>query len=284
MKLLQKRDFSALFTDSFQFAKENAAHFFLNFFIINGLLILTYAAYNHYSSRFIYGGEGMEIFGVIVLILIALSAVYWTFYPTYMILYKEKGIQFDASDIVGFMSQNIGKIMVYILLSLFMGIVLLIPLILLTVLLAITIVGIFLLPVLFAFFMLWFSLTYYEYLNTEKSYFESFGYSFSMLMNNFWATTGSNALLQFIIIILQYLLLGVFGFFSIFADISTGNQDALENLQTFMSSPSMMIISAVVLVISSLVHINSGIIYFSQKEQLEGISEKLNIDEIGRND
>ena len=287
MQLLKVRDFSEFFSDTFGFIKENAAHFFINFFTINSLFILGYGLYNYFVSKL--ATNVMTDFNPVYIVLfffvfIILAIVYWTFTPIYMILYQQKGTQFNAGDILSFMSQNIGKILIFIFLSFIMGIVLLIPLSLVSVLLVITLVGILALPIVFAGFSLWFQLAFMEYINSDKSYLDAFGYGFTLFTKKFWATVGSNAILQMVIMVIYYLIAGSFGLFSAFSNIAVDPEASSAMIENFMASPVMIVLSVVLIVIMVVVNINAGIIYFSQKEFLEGIQAKSSIDDIGRNE
>lgn len=282
MQLLKLRDFSAMFTDTFQFVKENAAHYFLNFFIINGLFILLYSGFYSFVMPNLENGTQTPLTVLYIAVVLVLAIVYWVFSPIYMLLYQQTDGNFNYTDILKYITGHAGKISIYLILSIFMGIVLGVALVLIAILLFITIVGIVALPILFSAFALWFQLTFMEYLNSEKSYFDALGYAFTMLTKNFAATVISNALIQLIILIFYYLAVGAFGLFAAFSEMGTNQVEALEKMQQFMSSPIMMIIVSLMLIASSIVYINAGISYFSQKEQLENIAAHSSIDEIGR--
>ena len=287
MQLLKVRDFSEFFSDTFTFIKENAAHFFINFFTINSLFILGYGLYNYFVSKLATNAmtdfNPMYIF-LFFVVFIILAIVYWSFTPVYMILYQQKGTEFSSGDILSFMSQNIGKMLVFLLFSFFMALVLLIPLILGTILLAITIVGILAIPLLFAAMSLWFQLAFMEYMSSDKSYFDAFGYGFTLFTKKFWATIGSNAIMQLVIMVVYYLIAGSFGLFSAFSNITVDPQGSSAMIENFMASPVMLVLSVVLIVVMVVVNINAGIIYFSQKEFLEGIQAKSSIDDIGKHD
>lgn len=282
MQLLKQRDFSAMFTDTFQFIKENAQHYFLNFFIINGLFIILYAGFNAFLSKYVAVGDFSPLTMIYILVLFILAIVYWVFSPVYMLLYQKYTDQFNYATVLKFISENAGKILIYILISLFMTVLLGLGMLLIALLLIITIVGILVLPILFSFLSVWFQLTFMEYLNSDKSYFDAMGYAFNLMTKNFWANVGSNALIQLIIIVLYYLAIGIFGMFSAFTEMGTNQVEALQQIQELFSSPIFMVIVALMLIASSMIYINIGIIYFSQKEQLENIAAHSSIDDLGQ--
>lgn len=282
MQLLKIRNFSEFFTDTFQFIKTNAVHFFTNYFIINGLFLILYFAYNYYNTI------DSQLPGLIVflgaIILIFFYIINFSFVPIYMILYQEKGTQFNHEDILKYLIQNAGKILIFILITILMSIPLIIAFYISAILVAITIVGILFLPLLFAAFFLWFQMTYYEYLYTQKNYFDCMGYGFTLFSKKFWATTASTALLYTIIMVVYGLALGFAGVFSSLFEINFTDPESIAGIETIFKSPIVMLIATAVMVLYALINISQGIIYFSQKELLEGIQTKLSIDDIGKDE
>ncbi len=282
MQLLKVRGFSEFFTDTFQFIKENAAHFFLNYFIFNGIFLLLYFAFNYFNNGNIdIPIVVMVLMGVLLFVFYIINLV---FVPIYMILYNERGINFDHSDILNYMTQNAGKILIFILFTLLMSIPLIIAAGLSFFILIITIVGILAMPLLFAAYFLWFQMTLFEYLYTKKEYFEALGYGFTLFTKKIWATTGSTALMYSIIMIVYYLALGITGVFSGIFAINFADPESVAGLETIFKSPIILMVGTAVSILFSLISISQGIIYFSQKEFLEGINQKMSIEEIGKSE
>jgi len=282
MQLLKIRGFSEFFTDSFQFIKINAVHFFTNYFIINGLFLILYFVFNYFNSNDSQLPGFLVVIGVILLIFFYI--INFSFVPIYMILYQEKGTQFNHNDILKYMSQNAGKILIFVLITLILSIPIFIAFYISAILVAITIVGILFLPLLFAAFFLWLQMTYYEYLYSNKNYFDCMGYGFTLFTKKFWATTASTALLYTIIMVVYFLALGFTGFFSSLLEINFTDPESIAGIETIFKSPVVLIIGTAVSVLYALINISQGIIYFSQKELLEGIQTKLNIDDIGKDE
>jgi len=282
MQLLKVRGFSEFFTDTFQFIKENAAHFFLNYFIFNGIFLLLYFTFNYFNNGNI--DIPIALMVVVGLLLFVFYIINLVFVPIYMILYNERGINFNHSDILNYMTQNVGKILIFILISLLMSIPLMIAAGVSFMILIITIIGILALPLLFAAFYLWFQMTLFEYLYGKKEYFEALGYGFTLFTKKIWATTGSTALMYSIIMIVYYLALGVTGVFSGIFSINFTDPESVAGLETMFKSPLVLLIGTAVSILFSLISISQGIIYFSQKEFLEGINQKMSIEEIGKSE
>ncbi len=284
MQLLQERDFSAFFTDTFQFIKENFVHLLTNYLIVNGLFLVIYFTLNYMTDV-----ESMMNFGPLyflsLLVSLIMVFVSISFVVIYMILYNQNdGTNFNYRDIFNYFGQNIGKILLFFLISLVLAIPLIIAFYIVMILFTITIVGILALPLVYAAFYLWFAMTFYEYMNTNKGYFDAMGYGFSLFMKKFWATTGSTALVFLIIFVIVGLALGAVGLFSELGKINMQNPESLNFFIDFIKSPGAMLVMILYTILFQFAQVNPGIIYFSQKEAFEGIKAKTNIDDIGKNE
>ncbi len=282
MQLLQERDFSAFFTDTFQFIKENFVHLLTNYLIVNGLFLLLHFALNYMTDV-----ENMMNFGPLYFVNLLVSLIMWfvsvSFAVIYMTLYNQKdGTNFNYRDIINYFGQNIGKILLFFLISLVMAIPLFIAFYIVMILFAITIVGILAIPLVYAAFYLWFAMTFYEYMNTNKGYFDAMGYGFSLFMKKFWATTGSSALVFLIIFVIVGLIVGAFGLFGSFAGINFQDPESVMEMVAIFRSPGAVLVILVYTILFQFAQVNPGIIYFSQKEAFEGIKAKTNIDDIGK--
>lgn len=278
MQLLKQRDFSDFFSDTFKFLKENATHFFTNYFIINGIFLIIQLIKSYYT------GSGLilpAIFEMLyVLFAILFGVLNWTFVTIYMILYNERDLEFDYRDVLEYYKQNIGKIVVFVLVSILLFIPIIIVFYIALILVMITIIGPFLL---YAALIIWFALAFYEYLYTNKGIIDSYTYAFTLFTKKFWATTGSTALLYTIVFIIYGVALSVLGVFS--SLLETNSVDQVSNLMKFQSAfsaPSTLIVLTFLSVLMVIVQISQGIIYFSQKELLENISANDDIDQIGK--
>jgi len=80
------------------------------------------------------------------------------------------------------------------------------------------------------------------------------------------------------------LALGFAGIFNSLLDINFTDPESIAGIETIFKSPIVLIIATAVMVLYALINISQGIIYFSQKELLEGIQTKLSIDDIGKDE
>ena len=176
--------------------------------------------------------------------------------------------------------ENIGKIIVFIIVSFIIMIPTIIVFYIALLLSLITIVGPF---IVYAVLILWFSLAFYEYLFTNKGIIDCYGYSWKLFAKKFWSTAGSTALLLVIILIIYGVAFSVTGIFSSFIEMNSSNPaSAIATFQRAFSAPSTLIVFIFISVVIVLLQIRQGIIYFSQKELLENISTNDEIDQIGK--
>lgn len=278
MELLKQRNFSEFFSDTFGFIKENGKHFFTNYFIINGVFLILQFIKNYYVGQGVVLPAVFEI--LYVILILVFSVINYTFVTIYMILYTKRKTNFDYKDIIQYFKEHLGRIVVFVLVSIILAIPIMIVFYIVLLLSLITIVGPFLV---YAALMLWFSLAFYEYMYTNKGVTDSFGYAWTLFTKKFWATTGSTALLGLIIMIITGFAFAFSGVFSGFFEMNSS--DPLGNIQKIQQAffkPATLLISTFVTILMVTLQISQGIIYFSQKELFENISANDDIDQIGK--
>ena len=278
MQLLKQRDFSAFFSDTFKFIKENGKHFFTNYFIINGIFLIIQLVKNYYV------GQGVILPAVFELLYLVFAMFFgvlnWTFVTIYLLLYNERGLDFDYKDVLAYYKENLGKIIVFLLVTILLAIPIMIVFYIALIISVITIIGPFFL---YATLLLVFSLSFYEYLYTNKGIIDCYTYSFTLIFKKFWATTGSTALLFVIIALIYGVALTLTGVFSSFINMNSNDPlDSIRMFQQAFSAPATLVVLTFVSILAVLLQISQGIIYFSQKELLENISTKDSIDQIGK--
>ena len=153
--------------------------------------------------------------------------------------------------------------------------------------LLITIVGLFLLPVVLGAIALLYQATLMEYLENKKGFWESFGYAWTLMSSKFWAAIGSVGIFYFMSYIVQNvvaLIPYLFFIVDMMADIQPdGNPDPQELGKSM--SILMVAIFLLTFIVSSIlnviVQINQGVVFYSLKEDNENINTKSDIDLIG---
>lgn len=277
MELYKKRHLGDIIADTVKFISTNFTHLFYNFIIFNGIFIILEMAFSMLSTSMLLDLKIIILSSTIKIIggIVSLS-----FFPIYMILYNTKK-EFNTQDIFEAYKANLGKIVIYILVGiLFMiplGLVFSLSLMMASYLKFLGIIFLILIPLM----LLLITLPLYEYLNTSKGVFECFSYAYTLAFRRFGVVTFSILILYACIIVLYLVILLIFGLLGDLTLTSNEIFKILENFQNFSSNPIIVIILRVIAAVINLTNIIYGIIYFSQKELVDKISENNQIDEIG---
>jgi len=310
MQLYKQRDFSAFFTDTFEFIKLNGKHFFKHFFIINGFFVLILAALSYVFSQLflndlllgfnvgqfstdldtiLNGNPALFIILLVSMVLVGLlfAVTSYAYTPIYFRLYEQtETTNFSTKELVNSFKQNIGKILTYLFLGFLMLLILIIPIIITTVILTITIVGVFLLPLLIALIAGLYNMTLLEFINQNKNnFFDCFGYVWKLISSKFWHAVGCMGLFYFMSYLIQISLSFLQSIFNLSTSL-TVPEAALTNENTsiiyILVTIILFIISFLVgIVLNCILQINQSIVYFGLKEERENINTKSEIDLIG---
>tara|TARA_R110002049_G_scaffold71664_4_gene184477 strand:+ start:2075 stop:3016 length:942 start_codon:yes stop_codon:yes gene_type:complete len=310
MELYKTRGFSEFFQDTFSFLKQNGKHFFKHYFIINGIFLLILSVLGYFFTKFYsdflfsgilqnnsttvvdnYINENLGLFIIMVFVFVVVGVtagiVSYAFPAIYLKLYTEKGgTAFETIDIINTYKANIGKLLVFVICSIIIAIPLLFVFIISGFILMITIIGILMIPLLLAAFMLFYGMTLMEYLENKKGIWDSFGYSWTLLKSKFWAAVGSVGLFYLISYVIQNIVTIIpylFGMASLFTTVEQGSPSPED------VGGTMMIVMLIVFFISfimgailgNIVQLNQGVVFYSLKEQNENINTKSIIDQIG---
>jgi len=310
MQLYKSRGFGEYFQDTFAFLKLNGKHLFKHFFIINGIFLLILIVMGYFFSKFyteiLFGGLiydnpsvidqymdqnfGLFVFLLILFLIVALvaSVISYSFIPIYLKLYTDNdGKNFTATDIINSYKANIGKIFVYlicgIILALLVGLIAGITVFIL----AITIIGFLLIPLVIGAVSLLYQGALMEYLNNKRGIWDSFGYSWKLMSSKFWAAVGCVGLFYLMSYIAQQvvsLIPYIFGMVNLFTEMEPGvNPDPNEigKSVTILMLAIFLITFLVSTFLNLIVQLNQGIVFYSLKEDNENINTKSDIDLIG---
>ncbi|MCK0110060.1 hypothetical protein MWU58_12195 [Flavobacteriaceae bacterium S0825] len=311
MQLYKSRGFSAFFQDTFTFIKLNGKHYFKHFFIVNGVFLLILMAIGYFISKFytdiVFGGvlqgnsntqieEYMnENFGIFILLMIfflvvALIAglISYSYSAIYLKLYAENdGKNFETKEIIQMYKQNLGKLFIFLLCGILLGIPLIFVLGIGAFVLMITIIGILLLPFLAGSFSLFYNMTLMEYIRQERGIWDSFGYAWTLMTSKFWASIGSVGLFYLMAYVVQNVITMIPYLFFL-GDMFTSAQQG-ESLNPEEVGASLMVMMLVIffitfivgIILNNITQLNQGIVFYSLKEDNENINTKSVIDQIG---
>lgn len=311
-ELYKKRDLSAYFSDTITFFKIFGKHFFKNFFIINGvflmiLVVLIYFISKIYMEVLFSNGINMGnnpdylvdyfnnnvlliigCFIVVFLLIIILSMLNISFPVIYLKLFeKTKSDTFSTQEIIDDLKKIVGKMLVFLLGSVFIIMPLAFIVFGFLFLLCFILIGIPLLIIAGAAFFSWVTLSYYEFILNKVSFLNALSNGYRMVKQQFWTIAGTTFLMILLIQIIQGFITMVPYLISIVWMLT-----ATENFQG-TSQPenlsAMGIIMAVIMVFSVLLSyifnnfiiINQGLIYYSLQEEKENYTLKNQIDLIG---
>jgi hypothetical protein len=307
--LFKKRDFSDYVSDTFQFFRVTGKHYLKSYFTICGIMLLllvvfSYFLFQVYFDFFLNFGKANNnatifqnyiqnnipiIIGGAVfmfLFIVLMSMLNYSIPVIYMELYaKNKGNNFETKDILAKFKANFGRILVF-----FLGLIFLItPLIMLVfvvlILLCFILIGIPLLLFAVPTAVSWITLSFYEYLNHDKGFFESLGSGFRHIKNQYFPNVGSLIIMYIIIQIgmsVFTLVPYMFGMVSIIT--STQNQTATnDSVSTVKIMLTIVMVISILMsyILNNLLLVNQGLVYYSRREFDENISSQDSIDLIG---
>ena len=310
--LYKKRDFSAYFSDTITFFKSFGKHYFKNYFTINGifLMILVVLIYfitkiymetlfslssnpnpnfNHFSNYF--NNNMVLIIGTIlffVLLTLFLSLLNITYPIVYIqLVEKNGGNNFGITEIIIGIKENIGRLMVFFIGTLFV----ITPILLIfggiLILLCFVIIGIPLFLLFIPSVMSWISLSYFEYLTKKVSFFNSLKNGIKLLKQDFWTTIGTTFLMSMLIQIIQGFItmipyiIGVIWIFVSAKNLDTNSQNDSMSAMSILMAVIMVFSVLLSYIFNNFLLINQGLIFYSLCEENENKSSKSQIDLIG---
>lgn len=313
-QLYKKRNFSDFVGDTFAFFKTYGKHYYRNYFIINGgfllvLLVLMYflgkifyeGIFSNLSGGVNYGAEnsadvfisnnmpliiGLGIFAFIAAIFLSILSYA---YPVAYLKLVEKKTDFTTEEIITVIKSKVGKIILFFLASIFIMFPIMAIVMGLSFALVFIIIGIPLLFIVIPALMCWFSLAFYDYISTDKGYFDALGGGFSLLKQKFWPCVGSTAVMYMIMqIVVGFVSMipYVIGIFSMFTSLESQDGSQVpqpENMSFFMIMMGVTMVLSLLLnfIFQNFILVNQGIMYYSIREENENNTPKSEIDLIG---
>ena len=307
-QLFKKRNFSDYISDTFSFFRITGKHFFKNYFIINGtllilLMVLTYFVFKVYFEMMFANigssapnfledyfnnniGLIIGVFLLFFLLIMFISLINYAFPIVYMNLYdKHKGNHFESKEIIAELKSKFGKMLIFLLVLFLLGMTAGLIVLGLVVALMFILVGFLLLIILGPALLAFVQLSFYEYLNAEIGIFNALGKGFDKLKQNFWPIIGSTIVMYFIVqivISIFSMVPYIIGIASVFTSIE--NQGSPEESLSFLSIMMVVFMCLAMLfsyILNNLLVVNSGIIYYSLREQNENRNTINDIDLIG---
>lgn len=312
MQIVKKRKFGELVSDCFQFFKLYGKNYFKSYLIINGgILILLFAVifvgYGDLFQQIFAGNVGGQayffeqyfennpvIFFTILFLVLALffllSIINYSF-PIFYLHRMSKG-QYDITtgDMVQDIKQNMGRLIVFF----FFSLIVFIPLFLISggivVLLMFLIVGFFVAMIFIPAAINIVNFTLFDFIDRKSDFFQAFQYAVKIQFSGgFWKYMGATLILYFILntvssvfSFLPFFILGANDFFV----VRDGGSE-LESSLGLIGIISLVIYFLgilVTLILSNLLYINTGFMYYDARQDLHHEQALSEIDLIGKSE
>ncbi len=313
MQFFQKRDFGALISDTFTFFKYYGKNYFKSYFLINGLLLILFIVLfiigfgnlfqqivgsniegNRYYFEEYFQANEMPLILTFIGFLIVFSAFALVAY-SFPVLYLKRVTGTESGtvttdEILSDLKKNAGKLLV-----LFFGLVFIItPLFLIvfsvSYLLILVLVGIFaMLFVIPASYNI-VNFLVYDYLNTDRTFFQSLGYAFRAQFSYrqygqgtpFWKYWGS-AVVMYLIQNVVMSLFTIVPMVILFSMAITVPQNGDIGQNPFQGTFGVVLFSIygisilISFVMMNLMEVNAGLMYYDSRTD---IHRKIDMDEI----
>ncbi|HJS00408.1 MAG TPA: hypothetical protein VJ780_05690 [Flavobacterium sp.] len=311
-QLHKNRSFSTYINDTFLFFKMHGKSFFKNYFIINGALLLLLIAIVFFGFQFYFqslfsninapglntnsvGNMINDNMGSVVLLAILvmvlfffISVLQYAFPVIYFDLFDKKNTDdIVPSEILHSLKQKSFKIFKFFIALVFIITPIIVIIFGINMLLFFIIIGIPLFFITAPAALCWVNISFFHYLNSNDRLFPSLSIGFKYLKQQFWTNVGSTIIMIIIIQIVMTIFTTIpylFGMANMFTEFSPQsgpiNPEKLSALPMLMTV--VMVISLVAnYILSNLIIVNQGLIYYSQKETEENSSVNHTIDLIG---
>lgn len=298
--LKRQRDVGDMISTYFEFLKKNFKPFLNIFITYNGLFILAFLGVSYLLvTGFVGAFVATPTFGITTettsyqlyfvagiigfLILFIITAVLnYSLAAVYMIQYEQnKGITVEKREVWEMVKQNLGKIILFIILMMLMY-------------LGIMIVGaiISFIPILgtFAYYILilaytsWMGLSFMSMINDKKEVTDAFGEGWNLLKKYFWKSVLSNlviglllGILMMVVLMVPGILIGVYAFHSLDTGVDLANSPMANVIWTLALSLILILYT----INQSLAQFVNGILYYSLHEETYNEATRERIDNIG---
>ncbi|WP_019538751.1 hypothetical protein [Proteiniphilum acetatigenes] len=305
-QLYKQRDFSAYISDTIVFFKVYWKNFFGNYIVITGGILALLCVIYFFVFRDLFtalfntvnDGVGYDIsyyfsdnpvlFISMLMMVIVLSILFSIFAVAYPVVYlkliEETGRKdFTSSEIFDRIKKFLPRIIRFGLYSLITFFPLIIVATLLASVLVLLVVGVFILILLIPVASVWITQTFYVYMLNEVSFTDAMRQGWKILFSKkFWHIIGSAVVIYFILSILQGMVTMIPYIIMVFSVLATGNGQLNPEFGIYVSI--LYIVSLVLsYILSNILTVNQGIVYYSTLEQKNHTQALSEIDLIGQN-
>lgn len=308
IQIYKKREFGELISDTFNFFKEHGKNYFKNYIIINGLIVLLLVVVFVFSFQEIFAQlfnsnlQGQRFFfeqyfaqnqisliisGVILFVLLLLlSFINYSFPVFYLKRLAETGKkEITSEELLTDIRKNAGKFFKFFLGMLITMLPIMIIAMLFSALLMMIVIGIFLFIFMIPVILNIINFTFFDYFNTQRSYFDALREGFRIQFSAFWKYFGSTVIIYIVMQVVSYaftilpmsILMGTF-----LTVPDAGNSENFKEGTFFVILFIIYFISIVLsLLLSNIIYVNSGLMYYDSRKDLHRSLDIQEIDSIG---
>lgn len=300
IELKRQRDVGEMITAYFEFFKQNFKPFLNIFISYNGIFILGFLGVSYllvtgfigaFSAQTGFGIDndpsnylvllGAGFFGFLVLFIIT-AILNYSLAAVYMIQYEQnKGEAVEKRKVWEVVKQNLGKIILFIILMIVMYVVLMIVGVIIS---FIPILGTFAYYLLILAYTSWMGLSFMAMINDNKEVTEAFGEGWNLLKKYFWKSVLANlviglllGILMILVLMIPGILIGIYAFHSLDSGIDLANSPFANIVWTLALSLLLILYT----INQSLAQFVNGILYYSLHEEAYNEATRERIDNIG---
>ena len=315
-QLFKVRGFGEYISDTFQFLKFQGKNYFKNYlkFAFVPLLLLMicmsiigtfyfrvltstfgFTGGETFDNNFISENAIMLVIGIIALLITSLYLALLNYsYPVYYMHLlgnnaKEKP---QLRSIKELFKNDFPRLLAFGVLSFFIFFIIGAVATAISIALMFIIIGIFVFMLVIPFFITWYSLTLYFYIDKKESFFDAFTNAFYTIIKNFWSIVGASLCMLIIVQVVSSIvtmipyMIAMFGL--IFGLEQGSSMDTVDQSNISIYLIIMVIVYCLSILVSTILShlllIQTGLVYYSKREKIEYKTVRESIDTIGRNE
>lgn len=298
--LKRQRDVGEMISTYFDFLKKNFKPFLNIFISYNGLFILGFLGVsyllvtgyvgafnsssvvgieNNNSNYFIFLFTGAMGFFILYIITAVLN---YSLAAAYTIQYEEnKGIVVEKKQVWEMVKQNLGKIILFIILMVIGYIAVMMAGFILA---FIPVIGTFAYYLIILTYTSWTGLSFMSMINDNKEVTDAFGEGYNLLKKYYWKSILTNlvigillAILMMVVLMVPGILIGIYAFHSLDTGVDLVNSPVANVVWTIALSLVLILYT----INQSLAQFVNGILYYSLHEETYNEATRERIDKIG---
>lgn len=303
-QLYKKREFSDFIGDTLQFFKKYWKNYLQNYFLTNGIVLLTFAGVYYLTFKDMFSNmanpQGMQqwtqslisnpasiigMMGLMFVLSIVLSVLSVAYPMVYLQLVATEGDgEFSGSMIWKEIMNKAGRIILFGLIS----IVTLLPAIMIVlvvgVALSFVLIGIPLLILSMPTLMILSFQALYLFVVENEGYFQSLKRAWKITFDKFWHLVGATVVLYFCISIFSSMFSVIPMFTAMGSVITSGGQHGIDPSFGGIMAIVYVVMIFVTFILNNAIYIQQGLIFYSSQEKEVNVQAFSDIDSIGRDE